>query len=258
MSSEPHAAVPRQPLRASVESFDGTSVCYDLYDTPSASTVLVIPGFWRDRQYPSMVRLAGFLTGLGYRTAIMDCRGHGGSGGVFGFNLHEHHDVAAVVRDLLMRMPTAGPVTLLGFSYGGAIAISTIARHELPIAAALLISPVADFGMIAPRLNPFTLHRHIAFGQALRRPRFTWRMRRAAKLRAVDDVATVHVPVCFIHVKDDWLIGHRHSLALYEAANEPKELHVLDIEGNYHADRIFGIAAGVIEPLVADFLRRHA
>lgn len=258
MSSQPAPATPRQPLRASVESFDGTPVCYDLYDAPSPSTVLVVPGFWRDRRYLSMVRLAAFLNDLGYRAAIMDCRGHGESGGIFGFNLHEHHDVAAVVADLLARTPTAGPVTLLGFSYGGAIAVSTIARHDLPIAAALLISPVADFGMIAPRINPFTIHRHIAFGQALRRPRFHWRMGRTATLRAVDDIGQVHVPVGFIHVKNDWLIGHRHSLALYEAANEPKELHVLDIEGNYHADRIFGIAGGVIEPLVADFLRRHA
>lgn len=258
MSSQQAPASPRQPLRTGVESFDGTPVCYDLYDAASASTVLVVPGFWRDRRYLSMVKLAAFLNDLGYRVAIMDCRGHGESGGVFGFNLHEHHDVAAVVRDLVARTPTAGPITLLGFSYGGAIAISTIARHELPVAAALLISPVADFSMIAPRINPFTIHRHIAFGQALRRPRFTWRMRRAAKLRAVDDIASVHVPVCLIHVRNDWLIGHRHSLALYEAAHEPKELHVLDIEGNYHADRILGIAGAVIEPIVTDFLRRYA
>ena len=258
MSSEPAGATPRPPLQATVVSFDGTTVCYDLYDAPSPSTVLVVPGFWRDRRYASMVRLAEFLNDLGYRAAIMDCRGHGESGGVFGFNLHEHHDVAAVVRDLLARTATAGPITLIGFSYGGAIAVSTIARHELPIAAALLISPVADFAMIAPRLNPFTIHRHIAFGQALRRPRFTWLMRRAAKLRALDDIPNVHVPVCFVHVKDDWLIGHRHSLALYEAANEPKELHVLEIEGHYHADRILGIAAGIIEPIVASFLQRYS
>lgn len=257
MSSEPAPTARPAPLRASVESFDGTTVCYDLYDHDSPSTVLVVPGFWRDRRYASMIQLAEFLNDLGYRAAVMDCRGHGESGGVFGFNLHEHYDVAAVAGDLLARTPTAGPVTLIGFSYGGAIAVSTIARHQIPVAAALLISPVADFGMIAPRINPLTIHKHIAFGQALRRPRFTWRMRRAAKLRALDDIASVHVPVCFVHVKDDWLIGHRHSLALYEAANEPKELHVLDIEGNYHADRIFGIAGDVIEPIVTSFLRRY-
>lgn len=204
-----------------------------------------------------MVRLAQFLNGEGYRAVIMDVRGHGESEGTYGFNLHEHHDVAAVANRLLTECVTINTLTLIGFSYGGAIAISTAARHDLPITSLLLISPVADFKMIAPRLNPFTIHKHIAFSQALRRPRFTWTIRRAAKLRALDDIDKVRMPVCFIHVKNDWLIGHSHSVALYEAANEPKELHLLDIEGNYHADRIFNAASESVEPIVREFLARH-
>ncbi len=112
--------------------------------------------------------------------------------------------------------------------------------------------------MIVPRINPFTIHRHIAFSQALKRPRFKWRMRRSTKLRALDDIGNVRVPVCFIHVKNDWLIAHRHSVALYEAANEPKELHILDVAGNYHADRIFSAASESIEPIIGSFLDRFA
>ena len=77
------------------------------------------------------------------------------------------------------------------------------------------------------------------------------------ELRAIDDMPNVHAPSCFIHVRNDWLIGHRHSVALYEAANEPKELHVMDIPGNYHADRIFSVAADSIEPIFLGFLQRH-
>jgi len=164
--------------------------------------------------------------------------------------------VIAVANDLLRRLPVEG-ITLAGFSYGGAIAISTAARHKLPLSALLLISPVADFSMIVPRINPFTIHRHIAFSQAMKRPRFAWRIRRSAKLRALDDIGSVHAPLCLIHVKNDWLVSHAHSLALYEAANEPKELHVIDIEGNYHADRIFSVASAHIDPIVAEFLSRY-
>ena len=203
-----------------------------------------------------MLALAALLTDHGYRTAVTDPRGHGDSGGTYGFNLHEHHDTAAVANDLRQRFG-AESMTLVAFSYGGSIAISTAARHDLPISALILVSPVADFSMISPRVNPFTLHRHIAFSQALRRPRFQWRMFRAPKLRAIDDMPRVHAPVCFIHVRNDWLIGHRHSVALYEAANEPKELHVLDIPGNYHADRIFSAAPSSIEPLFLEFLERY-
>lgn len=249
--------VPALPQHATVPSFDGTILHYDVYDAPSPSAVLVVPGFWRDRRHPAMVRLAHFLNAAGYRAVMVDPRGHGETGGTYGFNLHEHHDVAAVANDLLRNNGTISSITLIGFSYGGAVAVSTIARHELPVSSLLLISSVADFDMIVPKINPFTIHRHIALSQALKRPRFAWSVRKLAKLRAVDDIANVHVPICLIHVKNDWLIGHRHSVALYEAASEPKELHLLDIEGNYHADRIFHVASDTIEPIVRSFLARY-
>jgi len=229
---------------------------YDLYDRASPSLVLIVPGFWRDRRHPAMLRMAGFIHQQGYRVAVMDVRGHGESGGIYGFNLHEHLDVEAVCRDLIRRVPIES-ITLAGLSYGGAIAISTAARHDLPIGSLLLISPVADFAMLSPRLNFLTLHRHIAFRQAFRRPRFDWRMRRSAKLRAIEDVRDVHVPLSLIHVKDDWLVAHTHSQKLFENANEPKELHVLDVKGNFHADRIFSVAGPLIEPLMLGFLEKY-
>lgn len=256
MSSAPAIHAVPEPSTGTVVSFDGTAIHYDVYDAPSPSMVLVIPGFWRDRKHPSMINLAHLLHAEGYRTAIMDPRGHGESEGTFGFNANEHYDVDAVARRLL-ETSTISSITLLGFSYGGAIAISTAARHQLPIASLLLISPVADFAMITPKINPLTIHRHIAVSNALHRPRIAWGVRKLQKIRAVDDIVNVRVPKCFIHVKNDWLIHHGHSVALYEAASEPKELHVLDIEGNYHSDRIFHVASDAIEPLIRDFLARY-
>jgi pimeloyl-ACP methyl ester carboxylesterase len=253
--TETHGLPP--PVSCVIPSFDGTLIHYDVYDRPGRFLALVVPGFWRERRHPAMVRLASLLHGQGYRVAVVDTRGHGDSGGTYGFNLHEHYDVAAVANDLANRL-SFEKVILVGLSYGGAISISTAARHDLPIGGLLLISAVADFAMITPRLNPFTMHRHIAFRQALRRPRFEWRLRHRSSLRAADDVRNVHAPICLIHVKNDWLIGHHHSLAIYEAANEPKELHLLDVAGNYHADRIFTIASETVTPIVCGFLDRHA
>jgi pimeloyl-ACP methyl ester carboxylesterase len=140
---------------------------------------------------------------------------------------------------------------------GGAISISTIARHpELPIRSLFLISAVSEFTTIAPRLNLFTMHRHIAFRQALHKPRFDWKFRGSEKLRAVDDVRDVHVPLALLHVRNDWLIDHAHSEAIFEAANEPKELHLLDIPGSFHADRIFAVAAVQARSILTDFWMR--
>jgi alpha-beta hydrolase superfamily lysophospholipase len=258
MSSAPESllALRRSPVAGMVSSFDATPIAYDLYDHTSRSLILVVPGFWRDRRHPSMLTLASHLQELGYRAAIVDPRGHGESGGTYGFNLYEHYDTAAVAEELLRRLPIES-ITIVALSYGASVAISTVAHHKLPIASLLLISAVADFSKITPRINPFTLHRHIAFSQALKTPHFDWQFMRSPKLQAIDDVRDVHVPICLIHVKNDWLIGHDHSMALYEAANEPKELHVIDIPGNYHADRIFSVAANEIDPVFAEFLRRY-
>jgi pimeloyl-ACP methyl ester carboxylesterase len=244
------------PISRTVESFDGTTIYYDLYDGDSRGAVLVVPGFWRFRRHVSMTSLAAQVQALGYRAAVVDPRGHGDSGGTYGFNLHEHHDVAAVAEDMLRTLPIES-VTLIGLSYGGAIAISTAARHALPFASLLLISPVANFRMIVPKVNLLTFHRHIAFSQALHKPRFEWRMRRSDKLRPLDDIGHVHAPLCLVHVKNDWLVNHSHSIALYEAANEPKELHVIDMEGNYHADRIFSVARAEFDPIMREFLAKY-
>lgn len=245
-------------MHETATSFDGTTLHYDTWEATSSGLVLIVPGFWRDRRHAAVQAIARRIHSRGYRVAVMDARGHGESGGTYGFNLHEHEDVAAVIRRILEREPAIRSVTLMGFSYGGAISISTAARHpDLPIASLLLVSPVAGFELISPRLNLFTMHRHIAFAQALRRPRFAWRVRRTGAIRAVDDVAAVRVPLCLIHVRGDWLIGHRHSLALEDAATAPCEVHLLDLPGNYHADRIFGVAASVVEPIVDSFLNRH-
>jgi pimeloyl-ACP methyl ester carboxylesterase len=248
----------KAPLSLLVDSFDTTPIAYDLYEAPSRTTIVVVPGFWRDRRHPFLLTLAAQLTGAGYRAVIADPRGHGDSGGTYGFNLYEHEDLAAVTNDVLRRCPRTESVTFVAFSYGAANAISATARHALPVASLLLISPVADFAMIQPRINPFTMHRHITLGQALKTPRFDWHLFRSPKLSAVDDIRNVHAPLSLIHVKNDWLINHTHSVALYEAANEPKELHVIDIPGNYHADRIFAVAREEIEPICREFLEKYS
>lgn len=257
MTAEP-LPLPLQPQEGIVSSFDGTLIGYDLYGRPDSKVlVLVVPGFWRHRRHPAMPRLAAFLTSLGYRVAIVDVRGHGQSGGVFGFNLHEHRDVAAVAATLLSDLPIESLV-LLGFSIGGAIAISTAARHELPIRGIVLISPVADLSRVTPRVSLFSLHRHIALGQAFSRPRFDWRLAKRERIAAIDDISGVRQPVCLIHVKDDWLVGHHHSEALFEKASGPKELHVLEVAGNFHADRIFSQAGEAVEAILRRFLQKVA
>lgn len=185
----------------------------------------------------------------------MDCRGHGESGGVFEFDRHEHHDVAAVARALLEETG-AERLVLLGLSAGGAIAISAAARHrELPVAGLVLISPVSDFRRVIPRPNPFTIHRHLSLGEAVKTPRFRWAG--DDRLSPLADIREIAAPLCLIHARNDWLVSHGHSEALHRNAGDA-ELHILEIPGRYHADKLFSVAPELLWPLLESFIRRFS
>ena len=234
-------------------SLDGTTLAFDLYAAVAPCAVLLVPGFWRTRQHPVIREVARQIAERLGPCAVMDCRGHGESGGVFEFDRHEHHDVAAVTLALLEETG-AERVVLLGFSAGGAIAISSAARHRgLPIAGLILVSPVCDFRRVVPRPNPFTNHRHLSLRAAMKAPRFRWPG--SDRLSPIDDTRKVTAPICLIHARNDWLVSHRHSEAIYRGAHDA-ELHVLDIPGRYHADTLFSVAPELVWPLVERFVRR--
>ena len=241
-----------------VPSFDGTLLAYDFYDAGSTALALVVPGFWRDRRHPSMQTLAALIAQTGCSVAVVDCRGHGESEGVYGFNRFESEDVAVITREILAHHPEIEAIDLVGLSMGGAIAVSTAATHrEFPWRSMLLISAVAEFSAIVPKINLLTFHHHIAWSQALRRPRFDWRLRRSEKRKAVDDIRELTIPICLVHMEDDWLIGHRHSEMLHAAAAGPKELHVLRQPGQFHADRLLEKAGDETRRIILDFLGRQ-
>ncbi|MFA6955338.1 MAG: alpha/beta fold hydrolase [Thermoanaerobaculia bacterium] len=256
MSSQPPEQAPDPgPSIRQINSDDGTEIVFDLYPAPGATGVLVIPGFWRSRRYPAIQAIASSIARRLAPCAVLDLRGHGDSGGTFEFNRLEHLDVAAVARRFA-KEDELDRVVLLGFSAGGAVAISTAARgRDLPIAGLLLVSTVAEFHRVIPRPNPFTIHHHISIGQALSSPRFRWP--RDGRLSPLDDAANVELPICLIHARNDWLVSHRHAEAIARRASSV-ELHILDVPGRYHADRLFDVAGDEVWPIVDEFVRRLA
>lgn len=239
----------------SVVTDDGVRIAYDFLDAPASpnGTILVVPGFWRTRRWPSLQQFSERLQREGFRVAVVDLRGHGDSGGTYTFNREEIRDVEAVARDL-MRRGEADTIHLIGFSIGGAISTCVAARGGLPLRSLTLISAVADFGWIRPRLMPWKFSRHLAAKQAFHRPRFEWSFPWSRKLRAREAIASVQVPTLIIHTKNDWLIHHRHGEALFAGASCEREIELLDLDDGYHADRIFSAAPGRIEPRIVDFL----
>lgn len=250
---------PRSPDSGSthsVVSFDGTPIWYDLRRAAGSGFIVVLPGFWRTRRHPSIAGMSTALHEAGYSVATLDLRGHGDSGGRFGFNRDEYRDAEAVLGDL-QRRHEASRFALIGLSLGGAVAVTTAARTTFDVRCLMLISPVADFRRIRPKIQPARLPRHLSARQALHWPRFEWQFFRTPKLRAVEEIASLDRPVCLIHAVDDWLVHHEHSEMLHEASGGRCELHLLDEPCGYHADRLFTTAPGKVESIVEPFLRRH-
>jgi len=241
------------PSSLRIASEDGTEIALDLYPSAGTTGILIVPGFWRTRSYPAITEIARSIARRLAPCAVLDLRGHGESGGTFEFNTLEHSDVAAVARCFAERGKLER-IVLLGFSAGGAVAISTAARdRDLPIAGLILVSSVAEFLQVIPRPNPFTILRHVSLGQALARPRFRWPRER--RLSPLEDAGTLSLPVCLIHARNDWLVSHRHAEAI--AGQVPNaELHILNVPGRYHADKLFEVAGPQVWPIIDDFVRR--
>ncbi|MFN2238680.1 MAG: alpha/beta fold hydrolase, partial [Thermoanaerobaculia bacterium] len=73
------------------------------------------------------------------------------------------------------------------------------------------------------------------------------------RIQAEDEIGKVTVPVAIVHVRRDWLVDDSHGSRLHERCRS-STLHLLEIPGRWHADRILTEAPEAIEPAIRDFL----
>lgn len=214
------------------------------------STALVLMhGFSGNR----LQELAGLVPWLRERHHVLqfDFRGHGESDpGRVTLGSLERQDVAAAVD--FLRGRGLGPIALCGVSMGAAAAI--LAAPDLPVAAVVADAAYARASHpIANRLReqgwplPTAGSLAIATGAAIRA-----RARLGDPIDAVARIAPRALLV--IAPEEDRLISWRQSLALYEAAGEPKELYVVPGAGHGEA---YAADPARYRQRVLSFLERH-
>ena len=175
---------------------------------------------------------AKLLSRAGYHLLLIDLRGHGRSeGNEVTYGYREAWDVQAV--DYLAAVPGVEQVGALGTSLGGA-AVARAAALDPRIKVVVIESSYSSLpDAIEDAFDNFSIFPKQPFA-----PLFVslveWKLGfKAEQVDSARDLATLSPRAVFIlHGTDDGLFPVRHALKMYEAAQPPKELWLIDYLGH--------------------------
>jgi pimeloyl-ACP methyl ester carboxylesterase len=194
--------------------------------------IVVVPGFFQSKETPTFRRMASDLFEQ-FDVIAMDLRGHGKSEGRFTFSSKESLDLKAVL-DYAGKIYSR--VGVLGFSYGGTIAILEAWEHKnidsLVCVSAPLASEKIEFHWWNPASWVLGL-KGLESGSGVRLGNPFLK-----KTRAIDVIQTLSpTPVLFIHGSCDPTVSIKHSQELHQKAKNPKELFIF--ENGSHAEELY-------------------
>ena len=222
----------KSPQRLEVTTQDGVQISLRHTKTGDSRVVIIGPGFFQSKETRTSRNLENDLL-KHFDVISMDFRGHGKSGSLYTFSAKEKEDLKAVI-DYAREHHTQ--VGVIGFSYGAAIAILEQAQHQNLESLICVGAPMAP--------SEIELHwwKIEAWKSALRgcewgagvRPGNPF-LKKENALDVVDKLKST--PILFLHGSKDPTVGLRHSQRLYDKAQEPKALKI--IQGAGHAQDMY-------------------
>jgi uncharacterized protein len=172
----------------------------------------------------SGIGIASRFVARGFDVISYDSRAHGESTGdacTYGF--YEKQDLSRVLDGV------AGPVVLLGFSLGGAVALQA-AAEDRRIGAVIAVSSFSDLRTVGSERAPFfASKRNVAeaFAIAEKEGRF-----RADDVSPLAAAARIAVPVLIVHGEGDGETPPAHARRIFAALREPKRLILVPNAGH--------------------------
>ena len=237
------------PSAREVTTRDGVRIAFNHYAAPGRDAAVVVGhGFFSCKDGRSHRRLAEALAASA-DVVSMDFRGHGRSGGWYTFSAREGADLDAVLDWAAARYAR---LALIGFSLGGAVALTSAARHRARLRGVAAVSAPSEFRRIEYK---FWTRRAIVGGFRSLGPGSGCRPGNIflRKPRPVDAIALLDgLPVLLVHGTEDPIVGLAHSQRLYEAAREPKRLAV--IRGGGHAEWLIREDLGGLGALLREWI----
>lgn len=215
-----------------VKNSSGISIAIRHSGVSKEKVIIVAPGFFQSKDTKTFQEMQKDIEKF-FGVISMDFRGHGKSGGWFSFSALEKEDLKAVIDYARLHHKKVG---VLGFSYGGCIAMITAVEFHNIDSLICVSAPLADDEV------EFRWWRIESIRLALRgfergagvRPGYPY----FKKIRPIDIVDQISpAPIFFIHGAKDPTVDVRHSSALYEKAKEPKAIKLF--EKGSHAEEIY-------------------
>jgi pimeloyl-ACP methyl ester carboxylesterase len=220
-------------------------------------TILILHGFLASHDWLRYADDA--FHNAGYRTVLVDLRGHGESSGKhITFGVVESQDLVQLT-DYLQQHGHAGDrIGVYGVSLGASTAIDFAARDKR-VAAVVAVAPFADFPAEVPHFAHTLLPLPGAF---LTRNDFAQIIARAAEIAHFnpDDASPLNAinntaaPILLFHGNKDAIIPVSNSEKLHAAAPAHTELSIIPNEG--HVGACFDFS-GDIRPRSTDWFNRY-
>jgi pimeloyl-ACP methyl ester carboxylesterase len=219
-------------MNLSVRTASGINLSICHHRQNRKKTIVLAPGFFQSKETQTFKRLSSDLE-KSFDVISMDFRGHGKSEGLYTFSALEKEDLKTVLDYARNEYEKVG---VLGFSYGGSIAILEQAEYKNIDSLICVASPMAAdqiefqwWKIESMKLGMRGLER--GAGVKPGNPFLP-------KIRPLDVVAAVSpTPIYFLHGSVDPTVGVKHSQMLFDAAKHPKKLKIIDKAS--HAEDIY-------------------
>jgi pimeloyl-ACP methyl ester carboxylesterase len=208
--------------------------------SPARGTIVLLHGVRSDRR--SLAAMGVAVADAGYRSVLVDLRGHGESTGHYlTYGASEAADVSALL-DAVGQRSALGCVGAYGFSYGAAVALQ-LSAHDARLEAIVAVAPFASLREVVldyrERYLPYPL-------RLLPDVWFEGAIHQASQLALFDPelsapvnaVPHSHAHQLLIHGTADTQVPLRHSRELALAAGPRAEL--MTVDGASHENLPFG------------------
>ena len=218
--------------------------------SPPKATVIALHGFQDSTE--DMIHWALYLAQHGYRSVLVDLRGHGRSTGNWvGYGAFEAGDLKHVIDELERRQLVAGRIGVLGISYGASVGLE-LAGLDKRVEAAVAIEPfseprvaVKEFARaVVPALVSGWTDRDFSAAEdrAGHLAGFSW-----TDANVEGAVAKTEAPILYLYADNDHWVSPQNSLRLAEVTQGIHAVEVVHFEKSGIEDHV--LLSWLLEPM---------